>query len=328
MSVVRKIAASFSSTAGGFFLLSVTVALGLVLYVVTTPDSVSAPAHIDAIATPPLVRAVPVSSPSPSANVVNIASTALTKPVAAPVLPSDRGARVRQLQKALARAQCYNGPISGIWSDASKDAMRGFAETVNALLPVDNPDDTLVALVESNDTAVCARGRAISTGALSSEARSASLQQVREEISPPAAPLPAAVVERSSADERTMLDHPWAPAEMLTLRKETVAAIPASDEPRVPAVAVTTIQAASTNEAVAAPAPSTIHFQDDKVLPPPQANDPSSAELAPAAEAPVAPPPKPKKAKTAKRKPSQYDDMQTSISKGFDTLQRSISSMF
>lgn len=149
MSVVRKIAASFSSTAGGFFLLSVTVALGLVLYVVTTPDSVSAPAHIDAIAVPPLVRAVPVSSPSPSANVVKIASTALTKPVAAPVLPSDRGARVRQLQKALARAQCYNGPISGIWSDASKDAMRGFAETVNALLPVDSPDDTLVALVRS-----------------------------------------------------------------------------------------------------------------------------------------------------------------------------------
>lgn len=327
MSVVRKIAASFSSTAGGFFLLSLTVALGLVLYVVTTPDSVSAPAHIDAIAVPPLVKAVPVSAPSPSANVVNIASTALTKPVAAPVLPSDRGARVRQLQKALARAQCYNGPISGIWSDASKDAMRGFAETVNALLPVDNPDDTLVALVESNDTAVCTRGRAISTGALSSEARSASLQQAHEETSPQAAPLPAAVVQRSSADERTMLDHPWAPAEMLMPTKEAVAVIPTSNEQRVPAVAVTAVQAATTNDA-ATPAPSTIHFQDDKVLPPPQANDPSSIALAPNAEAPVAPPPKPKKAKTAKRKPSQYDDMQTSISKGFDQLQRSFSSMF
>lgn len=327
MSVVRKIAASFSSTAGGFFLLSLTVAMGLVLYVVTTPDSVSAPAHIDAIAVPPLVKAVLVSSPSPSANVVNIASTALTKPVAAPVLPSDRGARVRQLQKALARAQCYNGPISGIWSDASKDAMRGFAETVNALLPVDNPDDTLVALVESNDTAVCTRGRAIATGALTTELRSTSLQQAQEETSPPAAPLAPAVVQRSSAGERTMLDHPWAPAEMLTPPKEIVAAIPAQEEPRVPAIAVTAVHAASTNDATT-PAPSTIHFQDDKVLPPPQANDPSSITLAPDAEAPVAPPPKPKKAKTAKRKPSQYDDMQTSISKGFDTLQRSLSSMF
>jgi peptidoglycan hydrolase-like protein with peptidoglycan-binding domain len=327
VSVVGKIAASFSSTAGGFFLLSVTVALGLVLYVVTTPDSASAPAHINAISVPPLVRAVPVSSPSPSANVVAIASTALTKPVAAPVLPSDRGVRVRQLQKALARAQCYNGPISGIWSDASKDAMRGFAETVNALLPVDSPDDTLVALVESNDTATCARGRAISTGTLTSELHSASLQQARKETSSPAAPLPAAVAERSPADERTMLDHPWAPAEMLTPPKETIAAIPAQDEPHAPAVAVTPNHVASIDSA-AAPASSAIHFEDDKALPPPQSAAPSSITLAPDTATPVVQPPKPKKTKTAKRKPSQYDDVQTSISKGFDTLQRSLSSMF
>ena len=83
----------------------------------------------------------------------------------------------------------------------------------------------------------------------------------------------------------------------------------------------------STNEA-APRTVSTIHFQDDKVLLPPQASDPSSAELAPDAGTPIAQPPKPKKAKSAKRKPSQYDDMQTSISKGFDTLQRSLSSMF
>lgn len=308
--------------------MSVTVSLGLALYVATTPDSASAPARVDAIAVPPLVRAVPEASPStaPSPNVVNIASVALTKPVAAPVLPSDRGARVRQLQKALARAQCYNGPISGIWSDASKDAMRGFAETVNAVLPVDSPDDTLVALVESNDTATCTRGRAISTGTLGSDVHPASLQQVREEITPPIAPPPAAVTKQSPADERTMLDHPWAPAEMLMPRKETVAAIPASNEPRTSAVAVTANNASMDERS--ARTSSAIHFEDNKALPPPQPIDPSSIAPASDAEAPVVQPPKPKKTKTAKRKPSQYDDVQTSISKGFDTLQRSISSMF
>ncbi len=254
---------------------------------------------------------------------------ALTKPIAPPAPSSDRTARVRQLQKALARAQCYNGPISGIWSDASKDAMRGFAATVNAQLPVDAPDDTLVALVESNETATCARGRAIATGTLGASVQPASLQQAREEIRTLAAPAPSAVAPRPLVEERTMLDHPWARAEMLTMPKEEVAAVtpPPSERP-----APTPVVAAAANERTradvrAASAVSTIYFEDNKAVPPDPRADPSSAAAVADPGAPPVTPPKPKK-KTAKRKPNAYDDVQTSISKGFDNFQRSLSSMF
>jgi len=301
------------------------VGLGLAIYVATTPDSASAPAQAPAIANPPLVRAEPVTSPSPAPNVVEVASTALTKPIAPPVPSSERGARVRQLQKALARAQCYNGPISGIWSDATKDAMRGFAATVNAQLPVDNPDDTLVALVESNETAACARGRAIATGTLGTGVRPASLQLAREEIRTPAAP--AAVTPPPPTEERTMLDHPWARAEMLTLPKEEVAAVtpPPSERP-APTVKVTATERAPVNAANASSVP-TIYFEDNNALPPDPQVDPSAAAAVADPGAEAVAPPKPKK-KTAKRKPSTDDDIQTSISKGFDNFQRSISSMF
>lgn len=331
MSVGGKIVASFSSTAGSFFLVSVTVGLGLALYVATTPDSVSAPAQVQvkAVANPPLVRAEPVTSPTPAPNVVEVATMALTKPIAPPVPSSDRNARVRQLQKALARAQCYNGPISGIWSDASKDAMRGFAATVNAQLPVDSPDDTLVALVESNETATCARGRAIATGALGAAAQPASLQRAREEIRTPAAPAPSAVTPPPPVEERTMLDHPWARAEMLTMPKEEVAAVtpPPSERPApTPAVAAIANERMPANARAASPV-STIYFEDNKAVPLDPPADPGSAAAVADPGAPPVTPPKPKK-KTAKRKPSAYDDVQTSISKGFDNFQRSLSSMF
>lgn len=328
VSVGRKIVASFSSTAGSFFLVSVTVGLGLALYVATTPDSVSAPAQVQvkAVANPPLVRAEPVTAPSPAPTVVEVATMALTKPVAPPAPSSDRAARVRQLQKALARAQCYNGPISGIWSDASKDAMRGFAATVNAQLPVDSPDDTLVALVESNEMATCARGRAIATGALGASVQPVSLEQTREEIRTPTAPAP--LTPPPAVEERTMLDHPWARAEMLTMPKEEVAAVtpPPSERPAPMPVEAAANERMPADARSASPV-STVHFEDNRAAPlDPQADPSSTAAVADPGAAPVAPP-KPKK-KTAKRKPSAYDDVQTSISKSFDNFQRSLSSMF
>ena len=332
MSVGRKIVASFSSTAGSFFLVSVTAGLGLALYVATTPDSVSAPAQVQvkAVANPPLVRAEPVTPPSSAPNVVEVATMALTKPVAPPVPTSDRAARVRQLQKALARAQCYNGPISGIWSDASKDAMRGFAATVNAQLPVDSPDDALVALVESNETATCARGRAIATGTLGASVQPVSLRPAREEIRTPTAPAPSAVTPPPPVEERTMLDHPWARAEMLTMPKEEVAAVtpPPSERPTpLPVVAAPANERSPANATAAASPVSTIYFEDNRAVTVDPSADPGSTAAVADPGAPPVIPPKPKK-KTAKRKPSAYDDVQTSISKGFDNFQRSLSSMF
>ena len=282
MSIVRKIAAGSTSSAASFFLGSLTLGLALALYAATMSDSTTAPAQADAIAMPPIVRAEPAISLSPSSApaVVHVAPAALTKPVAAPAPASGHRARVSQLQKALTRAGCYHGPISGIWSDASKDAMRGFAMAANAQLPVDTPDDALVALVESNETATCGPARAIATGTLATD-------------TPP------------TAEDRNMLDQPWARAGMLTTAREDAA------PPTHPSLARNAIQS-----------------KDDKVL---NVGSPIGAALAASPADPAEPafaPQKPKKAKTAKRNTSAYDDVETSISKGFNSLQRSLSSMF
>lgn len=341
MSVSRPVIASLSTTGSGALLAVVTVGLGFALYAAVSSDSISTPAAADAVAVPPLVRATPVAS-SPS-NVEHIASTAFTKPLSAPPLFSDRGSRVRELQKALARAECYNGPISGVWSDASKDAMRGFVQTVNAELPVDSPDEALVALVESNEIAKCARGRVISTGTLGPPVSQATLQHAHvqqasaEPISSAPAQPRADLAPRPQADAPTMLDRAWAPAGMLIPPKEftppketTASATPAAPSiARPPVIELTADNGPiPTQPDPGAQSSRAIHFEDNKAVPAVQSADPStfvSTSDAVTGEPQLA---KPKKTKTAKRRPAKDDDVQTTISKGFDTLQQSISSMF
>jgi hypothetical protein len=332
VSVVRTILASLSTTVGGLLLVMVTAGLGIAFYVATTPDTASAPAEVDAVAVPPLVRAAPVTSSPPDA--VRIASMALTKPLPTPVIASDRGARVRELQKALARAECYNGPVSGIWSDASKDAMRGFVDTVNAELPVDSPDEALVALVESNDTAKCARGRVISTGTLGPSVQQPPLHRASAEIIS-AAPMISAHAEvppqPAPADTSTMLDRAWAPAAMLVPPKATIAnATPAAPtNARPPAVEFTADNGPIHSQPdPGAQSASAIHFEANKAVPAGQTADPSTFVSTSNASPDDPQQAKPKKTKTTKRRPAKDDDVQATISKGFDTLQRSLSSMF
>ncbi len=314
MSSVRTILAGLFTALGGFFLLALTAGAGFAIYLATAPDSALPPADADAVSARPLMRAE--ATAAPRQRVAWVASTALTRPLNAPAPVSNRRARIRQLQKALARAECYNGPISGIWSDASKDAMRGFVQTANAELPVDRPDEALIALVESNEAAKCITGRAISTGALGSSP-------------PPSAP-PSDTSPRTS-NQSTMLGRPWAPAEMLLPPKDATA----DEHPIRPATTPAPIaeMTASNDPAPVEPEPvsksaATIHFEGDKPLAAAQPIDPSPVASDPAPEAPVAAPAKPKKTRTAKRRRAKYDDVQTTISKGFESLQRSIASMF
>jgi hypothetical protein len=82
--------------------------------------------------------------------------------------------------------------------------------------------------------------------------------------------------------------------------------------------------AAQTPSTVSDPAP-VIHFESNQAVPDPRAD----AVADPATGATPAPPPtKTAQKKTKKRRPSDSDDMQTSISKGFYSLQKQWSSMF
>ena len=69
--------------------------------------------------------------------------------------PGDRVALVRELQKELTRVGCYDGAISGVWTTASRRAMRTFTQRVNARLPTSKPDVVLLSLVQGHRKRAC-----------------------------------------------------------------------------------------------------------------------------------------------------------------------------
>jgi hypothetical protein len=318
---VRTILASLFTALGGLFLLALTAGVGFALYLAAAPESISATAAAEAVSTRPLVRAQPAMQAPPE--FIRTASTFLPNDPPAPT--QDSNSRIREMQKALARAQCYKGPINGVWSDASKDAMRGFLQAVNSALPVDAPDDALIALVESNDAAKCASGRAIETGSLGS-----TLQVSAGQASPRLASAEAPLPQSDANDAATRLDRPWAPAGMLTVPEQKAIAPPIvrADGPSKEVVQTTTASADVTPAPVAAPqATPAPHFEGGAVLD----TQLSAESAAPGAVDPrdaQGPSAKPKKTKSAKRRPAKDDDVETTISNGFETLQRSIASMF
>jgi len=319
-----------ASMARGAALLVLSAAAGYGLYLAVSPEETPVAASADAVTIPPLVRAEPMSSPPPAAMHMIPDGGSLSGATPA---RSDRASLVRDLQAALTRAQCYDGPITGNWSARSKEAMRSFNVAVNAQLPVDNPDQALLALVQSNDAARCSPGRAISTGALGA------LSSPPTELPRHAQPVRADVTGSEGAansgdapvtvDARPMIERPWAPAEMLVPPKDmapppappaAVAPLTVGTAEPAPQPEVQLRNTLPTAPSSAAASEQVIHFEGSKV------------EVDPQPDAAVPAPPAPNvtqaKAKTAKRKRARDDDVSTSISKGFQSIQRSLSSMF
>jgi peptidoglycan hydrolase-like protein with peptidoglycan-binding domain len=69
--------------------------------------------------------------------------------------PQDRETLARELQKELKRVGCYSGEINGVWTHATRRAMKAFTERVNASLPVGEPDGVLYAMVQGQPDRVC-----------------------------------------------------------------------------------------------------------------------------------------------------------------------------
>jgi hypothetical protein len=60
------------------------------------------------------------------------------------------------LQRELQRVGCYQGEINGAWTNATRRAMAAFMDRANSVLPYDQPDYILLALVQSHQDVVCA----------------------------------------------------------------------------------------------------------------------------------------------------------------------------
>ena len=69
--------------------------------------------------------------------------------------PRDPASLARQLQSELRRVGCYDGELSGVWTPRTRMAMKAFTDRVNASLPVDKPDQILLALVQNHQGVAC-----------------------------------------------------------------------------------------------------------------------------------------------------------------------------
>jgi hypothetical protein len=70
---------------------------------------------------------------------------------------SQASALARAAQQELYRLGCYNEQINGVWTPHSRAAAQKFLSRVNARLPIEQPDDALVALLRSTKGFVCSQ---------------------------------------------------------------------------------------------------------------------------------------------------------------------------
>lgn len=80
--------------------------------------------------------------------------TPLAKVQNVPV-PRDIASLIREIQRELKRVGCYDGELNGRWNAQSRQAMKAFADYVNAKLPVDRPDYVLLRLAQSHQGPAC-----------------------------------------------------------------------------------------------------------------------------------------------------------------------------
>ena len=89
--------------------------------------------------------------------VVTLTDRPVKLPVALgqPLVPRGRNTIGHQLQEELRRVGCYRGELNGVWATSTRRAMQEFLERVNAVLPIDQPDGILLALVQGHQGKVC-----------------------------------------------------------------------------------------------------------------------------------------------------------------------------
>lgn len=333
---------AYAAKARGIVLGALTVGAVYVYYLAVDADDAIPPAAADFIPLPPVVRAAPIMS---SVQIIpEAAAQDAPRPAAAP-----RAELARDLQTALANANCYDGPVSGRWSAASQSAMSAFLAAANAHLPVDDPDEALLALVSSHPNVTCmARSTRVADARdprVSSDAQGRPETQVAIAIDAPV-PVSGHPVSGEPFDERSMLDRPWVKPEML---------VPAVDMPRQapPSPPVTTgsterrdgdvadqSAAATAAGPVALPVAASVmkvstasgdtqglRFEGDSVI----SAEKSEADRSPPAEAEAAASPAPaklaqRKAKAAKRRATRAND--SSYGMSFNSIQRSLTSLF
>jgi hypothetical protein len=101
-------------------------------------------------------EATPTAIDWPAPVVVTLAARPpMLPPRKATSMPSDRTSLARALQQELKRVGCYDGKLNGVWSVLTRKAMKAFNDRINAALPIGEPDQILLTLVQSQQERVC-----------------------------------------------------------------------------------------------------------------------------------------------------------------------------
>jgi hypothetical protein len=269
-------------------LAALVAGLGTVAYVSLLAQPDTSPATVIVVPQAPLIRAEPGS--------LRQVSLAAGEGAARPASPF---AVTRALQTRLTDAACYEGPINGQWTAASKEAMGRFVTAANARLPVDTPDPVLLALVDSNPELKCSNAETATTAAADAPTANSAEepQTVATPIpsnaaasSPPLIRAPGQAPRPPAAFTNTTPEAPGEPTSSeLTGRLDS-----AADDVVVPAVAAATAAAAYK------PSPS---VGEEKKKPRRTSYRTS---------------------RPARKKPSTIDNVSRSITKSVDSLQRSL----
>jgi hypothetical protein len=69
--------------------------------------------------------------------------------------PRDTVGLALALQRELRRVGCYDGELHGVWAPATRRAMLAFLERANAMLPTEQPDQILLALLRGHEAKAC-----------------------------------------------------------------------------------------------------------------------------------------------------------------------------
>jgi hypothetical protein len=72
-----------------------------------------------------------------------------------PELRFARARLTREIQFQLKRVGCYHGQIDEVWSPTVRRSVKAFTDRVNAVLPVDQPDIILLALLQNHEGGAC-----------------------------------------------------------------------------------------------------------------------------------------------------------------------------
>ena len=291
---------AYAAKARGLVLCALTAGTAYVYYLAVDADDAIPPAAADVA--PPRVITAPDRISGP---IYAIPDDAMETPVAAPSAASSDIAR--EIQSALANARCYDGPVTGNWTPTSQAAMRAFLSTVKARLPVASPDPALLTLLTAHADATCGPAPGVVTGSLDTQ---------------DALPKPS---------EASRLDHAWAPAGMLIPPQQMTTPAPLEDNAAAPAaptiVPPVAVQAVAPETARSSPevvranssgSNSELKFEDETVV--------AARAVTPETRPQPARKVSQRKARTAKRRASRQSEQ--TFGMNFDSIQRSISSLF